>query len=167
MSVTSSGRSSSSTTIRWASGWLPATAAAICWSSTVLPVLGGATIRPRWPLPTGATRSMTRGGHAARRVFEPQPLSRVQRGEVTEVRAAAQLFGRAAVDPLDLGEGARPAAYAFDEVALAQAVSADQRGGDLDVGAAWAGRLGGAQVPLPVARDVEDTGGACCRELLL
>ncbi len=28
--------------------------------STVLPVRGGATIRPRWPLPSGATRSMTR-----------------------------------------------------------------------------------------------------------
>ncbi|CAM5731587.1 hypothetical protein SFUMM280S_06278 [Streptomyces fumanus] len=60
MSVTSSGRSSSSSTISRHSGWLPATAAAICWSSTVLPVLGGATIRPRWPLPTGASRSMRR-----------------------------------------------------------------------------------------------------------
>ena len=28
--------------------------------STVLPVRGGATIRPRWPLPSGDTRSMTR-----------------------------------------------------------------------------------------------------------
>jgi hypothetical protein len=29
-------------------------------SSTVLPVRGGATIKPRWPLPSGATRSITR-----------------------------------------------------------------------------------------------------------
>ncbi len=29
-------------------------------SSTVLPVRGWATIRQRWPLPIGATRSMTR-----------------------------------------------------------------------------------------------------------
>ncbi len=73
-------------------------------------------------------------GHAARRVLQAEPVARVQRGEVVEVRAAAQLFGGAAVDPLDLGEGAGSAAYAFDGVALAQAVTADQRGGDLDVG---------------------------------
>ena len=74
------------------------------------------------------------GGGTARRVFEPQPLARVQRGQVMEVRAAAQLLGRAAVDPLDLGQGALLAAYAFDEIALAQAVTADQRGRDLKVG---------------------------------
>ena len=30
------------------------------WSSTVLPVRGEATIRPRWPLPMGVTRSIMR-----------------------------------------------------------------------------------------------------------
>ena len=60
MSVTSSGRSSTSTTIRWHSGLLCAIALAIaCWI-IVLPALGGETISARWPLPIGITRSMTR-----------------------------------------------------------------------------------------------------------
>jgi len=33
---------------------------AMFWSRTVLPVLGGATMRARWPLPTGETMSMIR-----------------------------------------------------------------------------------------------------------
>ncbi|CAK7283051.1 hypothetical protein SGPA1_21026 [Streptomyces misionensis JCM 4497] len=60
ISVTSSGRSSSSSTISRHSGWLPATAAASCLSSTVLPLFGGATRSPRWPLPTGVNRSAIR-----------------------------------------------------------------------------------------------------------
>ena len=60
MSVTSSGRSSTSTTMRWTSGLLIAMAFAICCSTMVLPALGGETIRPRWPLPIGAMRSMMR-----------------------------------------------------------------------------------------------------------
>ena len=51
MSVTSSGRSSMSRTIRNTSGWLSVIARAIFWSSTVLPTRGGATISERWPLP--------------------------------------------------------------------------------------------------------------------
>ena len=60
MSVTSSGRSSTSTTMRWTSGLLIEIAFAICCSTIVLPAFGGATMRPRWPLPIGATRSMMR-----------------------------------------------------------------------------------------------------------
>ena len=60
MSVTSSGRSSISSTIRITSGWFLAIELAIFCSSMVLPVRGGATIRPRWPLPIGVSRSMTR-----------------------------------------------------------------------------------------------------------
>jgi hypothetical protein len=60
MSVTSSGRSSMSRTMRWISGWFVVTLWAICWSRTVLPALGGATIRQRCPLPIGVTRSRTR-----------------------------------------------------------------------------------------------------------
>ena len=60
MSVTSSGRSSTSTTIRWHSGLFVVIAFAIDCSTIVLPALGGETIRPRWPLPIGATMSMTR-----------------------------------------------------------------------------------------------------------
>ena len=60
MSVTSSGRSSTSTTMRWHSGLLVVMALATDCSTRVLPALDGETIRPRWPLPIGATMSMTR-----------------------------------------------------------------------------------------------------------
>ena len=60
MSVTSSGRSSTSTTIRWHSGLLTEIALAMACRISVLPAFGGETISPRWPLPIGATRSMIR-----------------------------------------------------------------------------------------------------------
>ncbi len=59
-SVTSSGRSPTRTIIRWTPGWLLVTASAIALSTMVFPALGGATIRPRWPLPTGVSRSIRR-----------------------------------------------------------------------------------------------------------
>src|SRR3546814_15710294 len=60
MSVTSSGRSSISSTIRCTSGWLVVIAVATCCISMVLPALGGETISARWPLPCGAIRSRMR-----------------------------------------------------------------------------------------------------------
>ena len=60
MSVTSSGRSSMSRMMRWQSGLFLRMALASFCMSTVLPVRGGATIRPRVPLPTGQTMSTTR-----------------------------------------------------------------------------------------------------------
>ena len=60
MSVTSSGRSSTSKTIRWTSGLLASIEWAICLSTVVLPALGGETIKPRWPLPIGEMRSTIR-----------------------------------------------------------------------------------------------------------
>ena len=60
MSVTSSGRSSTSTTIRWHSGLFVVIALAIACRIVVLPAFGGETISARWPLPIGMTRSMTR-----------------------------------------------------------------------------------------------------------
>ena len=60
ISVTSSGRSSISSTITCTSLWLVVTALAICLRMVVLPVRGGATMRPRVPLPMGVTRSMIR-----------------------------------------------------------------------------------------------------------
>ena len=41
-------------------GWFSSMEWAMFCSSTVLPVRGGETIRQRWPLPIGATRSMIR-----------------------------------------------------------------------------------------------------------
>ena len=60
MSVTSSGRSSISSTMRTHSGWFSLIALASFCIRIVLPALGGATIRPRWPLPIGESRSTTR-----------------------------------------------------------------------------------------------------------
>ena len=60
MSVTSSGRSSISNIIRYASGWFAAMAFAMSFIKIVLPVLGWATIRARCPLPIGANKSTMR-----------------------------------------------------------------------------------------------------------
>ncbi len=60
ISVTSSGRSSISNTIKGHSGWLAVIDWAICCNIIVFPALGGETIRPRCPLPIGETRSITR-----------------------------------------------------------------------------------------------------------
>jgi hypothetical protein len=51
-------------------------AVAMFCSSIVLPAFGGETIRPRWPLPIGATRSMAR---AVRSSVEPLPRSSFRR----------------------------------------------------------------------------------------
>ncbi len=59
-SVTSSGRSSTRTTIRWHSGLFAVIELAIDCMIIVLPALAGETIRPRWPLPIGAAMSITR-----------------------------------------------------------------------------------------------------------
>ena len=47
MSVTSSGRSSTSRTIRWTSGLFASIECAICFMIVVLPAFGGDTISPR------------------------------------------------------------------------------------------------------------------------
>ena len=60
MSVTSSGRSSTSTTISSASGLLVVMPFAIACSTIVLPAFGGLMMSARWPLPIGVIRSMMR-----------------------------------------------------------------------------------------------------------
>ena len=60
MSVTSSGRSSMRSIMMYVSGWFSAMALATSFKSRVLPVFGGATIRPRCPLPIGENMSTTR-----------------------------------------------------------------------------------------------------------
>ena len=60
MSVTSSGRSSTSRTMRCTSGLLASIEWAICFITVVLPALGGDTIMPRCPLPIGESRSTIR-----------------------------------------------------------------------------------------------------------
>ena len=67
-----------------ASGWFLMMARAIFWSSTVLPARGGETIRPRWPLPIGVTRSTTRVGQFVGRGFEDEAGVGMQRRQVFE-----------------------------------------------------------------------------------
>jgi len=66
ISLTSSGRSSTSRMRRIAPGWLSATPSATACSITVFPALGGDTIRARWPKPRGQIRSTTRWISAVR-----------------------------------------------------------------------------------------------------
>lgn len=60
MSVTSSGRSSMSSIMRYASGLLAAMALAISFIKMVLPVFGCATMSARCPFPIGEKRSTMR-----------------------------------------------------------------------------------------------------------
>ena len=76
--------------MRCTSGLFAVIAAAMSLSTVVLPALGGDTMRPRWPLPMGAVRSMTR----AVVVFFPCSMSRRSSGN-TGVRSAN--FGRKAM----------------------------------------------------------------------
>jgi len=66
ISLTSSGRSSTSRMRRIAAGWLSATPSATACSITVFPALGGETIRARWPKPRGQIKSTTRWISAVR-----------------------------------------------------------------------------------------------------
>ena len=105
----------------------------------VLPALGGATIRPRWPLPMGESRSTTR--------IERSPVSRssrmrrvgVARLEVVERDPVLGLFRLFKVDVLDLEQGQVALALlgrphlAHDRVAGAQIEALDLAGRDVDV----------------------------------
>ncbi len=102
-SVTSSGRSSTSSTMRWTSGWLISIDRAICFITVVLPALGGETISPRWPFPIGEIRSMIRAvmfvGSSASSIL--QLLVGEQRREVLEAAPVPGLLGVLAVDLVD------------------------------------------------------------------
>ena len=80
-------------------------------SSIVLPVRGGATMRPRCPLPIGVIRSMTRAGEILLGGFELQPLLRIQRRQVFEEQLVARLIRRLEVDRLDLDQREVPLAF--------------------------------------------------------
>ncbi len=70
-------------------------------SSTVLPVRGGATIRARWPLPIGATISMTRGDRSfLRRILDLhlEALVGIERRQVVEVDLVPRLVGVLEID---------------------------------------------------------------------
>ena len=132
----------------------------------VLPVRGGATIRPRWPLPSGVIRSITRvdrfSGSASRRMCS----CGIERRQVLEEHALLAAGGRLEVDRLDLDQ--REVAFAFfrradlagDGVAGVQVELADLGGGDVDVvGAGEVVVVGGPQEPEAIRQHLEDAFG--------
>ena len=139
MSVTSSGRSSISSTIRTISGWFSLMALASFCIRIVLPALGGATIRPRWPLPIGESRSTTR---IERSPFFRSSLIRasgIARTQVVEGDPVLGLLRLLEVDLLHLEQGEVPLSLlgrphlAHDGIAGAQVEPLDLAGRDVDV----------------------------------
>ena len=135
-------------------------------SSIVLPVRGGATIRPRWPLPMGVSRSITRPEKLSRDGFELQARVRIERRQVVEEDLVARFLGRLEVDGVDFDQ--REVALAFlgrpdlagDGVAGAQIETADLRGRDVDVvGAGQIVVLGRAQEAEAVGQAFEHAFG--------
>ena len=106
---------------------------AIALSSSVLPAFGGETIRPRWPLPIGATRLSSRVERMFGVRFEIDQLEREDRRQRIEVRPAPRNFGIDAVDRLDAEQAEellvvlRRAHLAGDAVARAKAEAANLR----------------------------------------
>ncbi len=94
MSVASSGRSSMPRYMRCTSGLFAVMAAAMSLSTVVLPALGGDTMRPRWPLPMGAVRSMTRA------VVVDLPCS-IHRRSSGKMGVSSANFGRRAMSSGD------------------------------------------------------------------
>ncbi len=131
-------------------------------SSIVLPVRGGATIRPRWPLPIGVIRSMTRPARFSEAVSRLQALLRVERRQVLEEQLVARLVRRFEVDRLDLDQREVPLAFlrrpdlARDRVAGLQIELADLRRRHVDVvGAGQVVVVGRAQEAEPVGQHLE------------
>ena len=139
MSVTSSGRSSMSSTMRTISGWFSLMALASFCIRMVLPALGGATIRARWPLPSGESRSTTRMRQVAVLPLQPDPRVGIARPQVVERDPVLGLLRLLEVDLLDLEQREVPLALLgrpdlpHDRVAGAEVEPLDLAGGDVDV----------------------------------
>ena len=69
-----------------------------------MPVRGGATIRPRWPLPIGRDQVEDARGHV-RSALEAGCVLRVERRQVVEEDLLARDVGLLEVDRLDLDQG--------------------------------------------------------------
>src|SRR5215467_5676791 len=164
ISVTSSGRSSTRTTMRWHSGLFLVIALAIACRMSVLPALDGDTINPRWPLPIGATKSMILDVITVGSVSKLVPLYPQERHELGEFRPVLGFLRVEAVDLVEPDEGVEllPALAftwladgALDHVALAQAVPAHL--GKRDVHVVRAGQVPGRADEAVVVEDVENT----------
>ena len=158
--------------MRWHSGLFCVIALAIDCSTIVFPASDGATMRPRWPLPIGATRSMTRVVRLLGLGLQPQPLLRVERRELAELDPRLGLVRLQAVDGVEADQGVEllPAAGAVlrllalagrldragDGVALAQRVPLDQAERYVDV--VGPGQVPGGADEGVVVEHVEDAG---------
>ena len=139
MSVTSSGRSPMSATMSRASGWFSVMPFAMCLRTVVLPAFAGDRIRPRWPLPTGLMRLMSRWV----RFFWSISRSNISSGK-TGI-SASKCGRRLAISgstPLTVSTRRRPQYFSWsfgwpglagDAVAGAQTEAADLRRADVDV----------------------------------
>ena len=141
MSVTSSGRSSTRSTIRCTSGLLASMEWAICFMTVVLPALGGDTIMPRWPLPIGESRSTMRAvtlslSPGISRLSRESGNSGVRSSKRGRLRACLGVEARDRVDAQQrrvlLVVRRRPA-RALDVVAPAQREAAGLADRDVDV----------------------------------
>ena len=130
-SVTSSGRSSTSSTITCVSGSAPRMPPAICFSTVVFPAFGGETTIPRWPFPMGATRSMIRSVMSFGSCSRRNRSSGNSGVSLSKSRPLPRGLGVDAVDGLDLEQRvvllvvARRADLPGDLVAVAQREPAD------------------------------------------
>ena len=70
----------------------------MCCKRIVLPVRGGATIKARWPLPSGVSRSITRVVSGSGPVSSLQPGLGIDGRQLVEGLDVAVVFGRHAVD---------------------------------------------------------------------
>ena len=101
MSVTSSGRSSTSTTIRWHSGLFRVIALAMSCMIVVLPAFGRRHDQGALPLADRHDQVDHPGGQLVAGGLQAQPLVRVQRGELGELGALLGLLDRLAVDAVE------------------------------------------------------------------
>ena len=122
-----------------ASGWFSVMPWAMFFRTVVLPALAGDRIRPRWPLPTGAMRLMSRWV----RFFWSISRSNISSGKTgTSESKCGPAAGELRIDPVDgVDPGQAPVpllvlrgpALADDPVAGPQTESADDAGRDVDV----------------------------------
>ncbi len=105
----------------------------------VLPVRGGATISPRWPLPMGQSRSRTRPVRFSLVVSRRMRSCGIERRQVVEEDLVARDFGILEIDRFDFDQREvalavlRRAHLAGDGVAGAQIEFADLRRRDVDI----------------------------------
>ncbi len=104
MSVTSSGRSPMSRTMRWMSAWFWAMPLAMSLRMKVLPAFGGETMSPRWPRPMGAIRLITRWERLSEEVSRSISLSGKMAVSCSKWGRRSRLVVVHAVDRLDAQE---------------------------------------------------------------